>query len=612
MRRFHLLTLLLLLLLLVSQNFLSAQEQSEPSAYDLFERVRQTELLTPGGQDWLLERLRNDPLPTSQELGTKVQGGTVGPKTHLLSLIGQAMRKDRFFRIGATGTKARAYLSDPNQDFSTSPDTTLGRLLADSPGRQIERAIEATDSVENSWTAHPPPAPYAEDDERFTVYDYLGHEFSLFGKTRTRLNETLFRIGLTSKATHAAIKNRLTGEDLPTEMDLLAFAVKRTLTEDNINQLKGEERLLVNHLVRRELLHPEAILLSEEQPNELVDFFEFLSLGESAVRFRTDELPTDPKLAYRAVYDSLRGLVPDFDFTELRVELIKVATDETSTGLVDSGRVSFTVGEDRYAYNLAFPPNLADDPLDTVARFVPNPSMLTGINHFLADRASRYRLAFLAPADPGAEGRTEYFALRLLTQPEYNELGAASSDISLKGTGSYDNDLSPKNLRRFLGQMDSIGLLNHLSTTEQNAAETRWLDADVYSRLHVLWYYPRVMVSINYNGANLPGGRKVFLERLAAISRGQFTPTDIVDIQLRATPTAPPVDEFGFDFGGSRYGNLMLDDGPLRQPGIIKLANEALSSVGEARFHLTTYGILFLEAEQDAFFRAHYPGLIVL
>jgi len=385
----------MLTIYLVSSLSLGAQEISFPDAEQYAEKLVKKEILTSHGRDVLLRELKGKRLETD-------------------------------FRSDVIGT-THAYYGPRKENILQFCALAFGDEMMDRAlhHREIEEEIKAEDSLVKSQIA------FFGGPRRDGYTNCISRKRSTLGKTITRTLQDIKDIGLISDQVYQECRQGLKSGSIFYEPGLFETMAERTTYYDHYDLGKKEQVEYVEGLVRVGIMTAEqqSALLRSYQPFELKTIPEILSFCSHYLPLDFSQVEATPDKIYPVIFDSVKRLLPDFHYFNLKLEIIESKEEDL---IRQDLKISFTVDSGSYSHVLFY--NYRHVVPDTSGRDKPervNDEFSKVVNKWLTNIGSEYRLftVDLNGKNGVIRGRDKV-GLLLLTEAQAEVMTKMISDLS--------------------------------------------------------------------------------------------------------------------------------------------------------------------------------------
>lgn len=447
--------------------------------------------------------------------------------------------------------------------------------------------------------------------------DYIDKDRSASGMTLRLTLKDIRDIGLIDDKIHESCLKLIDGMSIDFEKDLL----RAMSAESNFHRLyafhKQEQIEYIDKLAS-------IGLLDQTARKQLVDSYADSSLKtipeilEYSKRYAFVDLSKEdslPATTYRIIFDSVRRLVPSFDYSNLQTN---IAEKKTPTFTELEVQLSFLASGVQYEhkcfYGLGKPAKGED--LHEVPPVRIGEDFQKIINQWLRDQSSPYRLYTIMPVvySPTREFLPEgQVGLLLLKEGEAELVSKNSRIISRE---SYSTILSRSNIDLLIDSFSTNDFFKGLSINEINQARKDALNSSANTLSDFLSLFPRTIVQFDWETGNLEDPYMELTKKLADATKGRVIVTGITDEFKKGWKKAEKV-KYGFVMNGKQYETELAFEGDWLQPEFFELFQRALSeSKAGGKFYQCIYngqeaGYIFLTDKQLEFINRSYPELLL-
>ena len=554
-----------------------AQEITFREVEQYADRLVEKEILTNHGREVLLRELREGKVETEFH-------SAVTRISHTYSTL----RKETILQFCAS-----AFLGEMTDRMFQNPN--------------VEKEIEPEDSV----VAH--ARTFYAGLGRGGYTKCISSKRSTIGLTRTRTLNDIKQVGLISDRVYQECQQKLQDKSIVDEPSLLAAMVERTVYYTHYEANKNEQIVYIANLVSAAILTKEeqAAILNSYKPFELKTIPDILSHSARYLVVDLSAVEAQPEKTYPVIFDSIRELLPNFHFSDLKLDLI----ENKDGGLIRQDiKIAFKIDSVVYS-NIVFHNYRREIP-DPKRNHLPSKvdqGFNKGVNKWLTDIGSPYRLFTVSLP---IEGESPYGDTRVgLLLLKNGQAKTITTDGYLLSRESFDSLLSRKNIRRMIVDLSSQGLFSHLSKSEIDSALNLIGTADISSIVGVLAQFPKTLVVFDWESANLENPYQELTTRFGEISRGKFQPTRIMDEFEKGFKGEKTV-KFSFDFDGIEYESELPFNGDWLDPHFMEMIRQALKEKKvdgdyyQCVFNGQEGGYVFLSKAQYAYIQEKYPNLL--
>lgn len=306
--------------------------------------------------------------------------------------------------------------------------------------------------------------------------------------------------------------------------------------------------------------------------------------------------------AFENVYKLTASILPQLTFSGYRFELEE---DYTHEGWITMDyKVALNISGRVYKYKNYYGSRNEIEQGATLNTLPYNYFMV--FNKALADMQSPYRLLTVPYGNIDDAGNSRTFAVLALTQLQIDSLGEAGSFVSIEAYNYEESSklLTSQQVNDAVNTYSEIGLFKHLTTKTVDSARLE-IDMMLVDDINLLLSpFADVIHPIYYEMVNIGEPYKELLQGYAAISHGEFNPTEIKDnFNMKKKQAAVE-----FTFKGKLYKYMVkvnsdwLDDGFLNFIDSVVQANHL-----NGRFYELLYleGVIYLSPQQHYTIKQH-------
>ncbi|MEM1320539.1 MAG: hypothetical protein AAGG75_09790 [Bacteroidota bacterium] len=614
-------TLIPLLSLLFYTSSLFGQTFSKEQALQLAGTLHQEQILSEKGKNRLISKIEQG------LLSRPVHAGPLSPKgkkskvlspAQFLHFLQQAFANDYCYRSGAMEQPRLLGIYMKKNQIKNFDEKSYAAFqkwaeeqMKSFAGQQIEQAISDEESFPEDSPAYNLSCGSVSDVNIQWVHSVR----SAMGKTASRTLADLLRLNLIDQSIHDETALKIENKEMILESQLIGYAADKVMYKEDLEQNKALEKDFLENLKAKGLLtaakHQQ--LLDSYEGQELKDRFAFLKYCDQAQVFERDQYPEETETAYRRIFEDIRAIAPDFDFTNFEVTITEKEKKGMKQVVEQQASISFEMGG--RSYQQLFVHNLIEQKEDGSTKNVMgapkiNASFHQGINEWLKNTGSEKRLYFTRPQAKDLAKGTEQFALLLLTEEQFKAWLTHKGDAFLSAQ-SHDNTFSPANIQTIIAQYEELGLFTGLSPQQITAAKKQVEQKNIDAYQDILNCFPDAIAYFDMEAkkANMP--YKDLCQVLQKASKGAFAPNNIVDefkVQKDSLPSL-----FTFDLKDKTYRHELVKNEDWLDMSIFTTINKALKAAGiDGSFHRCisgwqNTGYIFLTAEQKKQLKAKQP-----
>mgnify|MGYP005666384923 CR=1 FL=1 len=601
-----------------------SQILTEQEAISFAQKLNETEILSDQGKTAMIQFIKNGAflgMPRRDPLGTKAID-TPLTKTLLLNYLSSVFELEMYYRLGYFEQKKiekelRSKYSFEPRPTKEEADQIMeyyeSRMLA-FEGRKIEESILSTSDTTKIIRQFFRDLPvWTRDyDLEFEKYPQsVSHTRSTLGKTWETTLSDLLKIQLIDQKVYQGVLDLIEVYDLQGEADIFKYAAQKMIFFKNFAESKRKELSFINNLHQKGILSKDNLekLLASYQDWELKKKFDYLNYCNHAKTFDIRDYPNDPVFFYREMFKEIKIIIPEFDFLDLQISAVEKPFENRKGGILFA-TVKFTLRDKPYENDIraghiqsSFPDT---SKLDTVISL--DNHFYTSVNKFLADIRSEQRLYFTRKRHPKHGLSHHEFGLILLTEEQANAWDDGTGFLSQE---QHNNQFNTANIQKAIEQYQMIGLFNHLTPQEIEKGKNKVKKSAITGYQDILYCFPKNIVFFDGEMGNLDNPYEEFVQIYSLISRGAFTPTNIVDRFQQSWEK--PTTYFAFEFGGKLYEITLKMQDDWLDFEVDRIIRQALTeNQVDGNFHLTEHGgTLFLTKSQYEFLQKEQPSLFM-
>lgn len=444
--------------------------------------------------------------------------------------------------------------------------------------------------------------------------DYIHPTRSTLGGTRTRTLNDFKQSGLIDENVYKECLVKLQDGRMKDEPELVSFMAERAIYYEYYDFNRKEQESYIEKLTDNGILTKEAQrqLIASYKPYELKSIPGILAYCDRYRLVDLNSFEPDPSLIYPVIFDSIKSLLPDFDYHSLKADIKE--TKESDLIRQDI-LLSFMTGEETYSalfyHDYKRQIEVENDKEPRASKV--DQDFHKGINRWLTDNESAYRLYTVNIADSGGGVYGENKLGLLLLKD--GEAALISEDVNLLSRETFDNRLSKKNIATMISELSALDMFSHLSLEQIDSAKRNLASSDVNSLEEVLMQFPATVVVFDWETGNLENPYEELTKKFVAASRGALPIIHTVDEYNKGWKKAKKV-KYGFTIRGKKYETMLAFKDDWLDPaflGLIKRAIKENHIDGNLIYCMDNGqegGYIFLNARQEAFIRNHYKGML--
>jgi hypothetical protein len=445
---------------------------------------------------------------------------------------------------------------------------------------------------------------------------------SVSGKTRTSLLNALLKTGLINQRIYDETLPKIKSNSLFLEVYVMDFITERFVYyedfDENLkNQLAFLENLKTNNILS-ETQHKN--LIKSYKPYELKRHFDFISYCNNALVFELSQYPRNPEDYYRLIFNDIKKILPDFDFTNLSIKVFE--NPRFKSDLIElKASISFDVKGRTYK-NTFWHDFMKKNPTEKDKKEKLPPISIDfhkGINKWLADINSEKRLYYANKSDIDKQGNLEgayskeTFGLILLHEKQYKTWKTSESSYFLFSQ-SHDHTFNTERVKTIIQEYEKIGLFNHLSKAEIDSAKMKVTESEISNYQDILLCFPKNIIYFDWESGNLENPYEELTLNFAAASRGEFTPHTIKDNFLKDEKKEKT--RYGFTLQGKKYETTLKMNNDWLDPQFVELIKQAIKDQnidGNIYYCLDNgqaVGYIFLNKRQYEYLKKYHPSFL--
>ncbi len=602
--------------LLLLFTHLNSQVLSEQEAYTFASKLHEVKILSDRGLDFMRNKIgennfERDKKPNWDNGYIEVNSNL--STSQILILLQQAFLNDYYYRSGMVeySTAVRKFQEDGEpmtkerlQEFEAKLDS----IIQNSPGFKIEDKIQDEDNFPNNSMRLSIPSFLQDANE----YDLISHHRSVMGKTCSRTLRELLDIGLINKTVFNEVNSEIKKHKLPLEAYLIAYTAERVIFYEDFKENKSKELNFIKSLNENGIISDRNLELLTSGSDTLLTPYDLIKYSERAKVFHVKDYSTDPAIGYKAIFEEIKSIIPDFEFSRFKVEIEEVKEQWSSDMIEYEATISLEVAGTKYSNTFFYDYQKRDVPSEPTLLKINN-DMHKSVNKYLADQNSDYRLYYANKKEKGkgVYGESE-FGLILLTEKQFQAWGGTSLSYFLFRE-SHDNRFNSKNINNIVETYKKIGLFKHLTEAEINSAKNCVKTSEIQNYQDILLCFPKTVIYFDWETGNLENPYEELTSMFADASRGVFTPTNIVDdFKLNWDKKAT---NYSFRFGGKLYEQNLDMKSDWLDPQFMGLIEQALKENGTGlNLHFCldngqATGFIFLDDHQYEFLKKNQKEL---
>jgi hypothetical protein len=595
-------------------NALTAQGQkiSEAELISYGEKLASVKILNEEGKKRMIETIRDSTIADF----TAVEQGLYPSRSSILTFCYLAFLNELSYRSGLTLTpreqryhlkqiaKANKYAADDPEKYEEiiSDLTARGNRLFERHGRErskIEESIPVEDYVADSWRVLPLfPQPVNIDGRA------VHPTRSVMGKTRTRTARDLLNIGLIDDKVYKELMKAIADSSATVEYELFGIAATRTIYYESFPFVKQRQLELVNALVANNLMpyDQKEKLLSSYGAYDLKSTIDIAALCNRTLVVDTLHI-SRPQKYFSDLINGLARIIPGYRPTNIQVKTDTVVEWEMPARYV---KVSLIADSREYRINV-FAGIVGDTiSLERSAMMYSRETIAFLVNKWLNDQRSPYRLYTVTA---GPDSPTETRAVFILMDENERELWRGQEE-GLSEADHRDR-LTSMDIDRAIATFDSIGLFSHLSRQQIDSSRMTVAEKFIVNHADILISFPNVLYEYYWE---MPGIEQPYAEqcrRIAAISRGRFSPTNMQDDFKNQFTRHKREVTFSFLSNGKLYRRTMNVQDDWMDESALELIRQAIreKNPNDNLYRCKNDVYLYLEQSQYDFLNRTFPEI---
>jgi hypothetical protein len=589
----------------------NAQQITKAEAIAFAEKLHQKKILNEAGKHRMIQAIDGSNIHLSiEEYGKGIT------KQSILGFCASAFQIEMLYRIGYREQSEKKIQQQRKKKYEKA-----AQEFKNNPQAYEKWIVEQSDQQAKHFKASRIEKKIPEEDRQLN-YSWVSPLFgvqtgikpvidktrSVFGKTRSRTAKDLYEIGLIDDRVYNDIKLQLADSTIADESQVCMVASEKTHYYEEYPSQRKQLLQLIDSLSISDVMSPEkaASLKSRLKEYELYDFDELAANCKRTliIRKHPDQTLTGH---YRRVFDTLQTILPDFRFTDLKISL------DSTQGLFGPAvdfELMFNASARTYGSSLEInylPDSLSSDfsELMSDAEF----QFHSGINKWLCDQNSPYRLYLVY-----SSGRDIVLMLLTKQQALLWQRQEHMSYITLEDHTTVFNSAA---IEKAIADFERIGLFRHLPQSQIDSGISKVQRRTIRSHTDILTSFRNVTLSFDWEASNLENPYEELTLKMATISWGEFTPTNVTDDFDENSFKPNAVIHYSFDFRGKHYSADLSGNDDWLAPQFFELIQTALKEN-----HLNGHyyqcidngqeaGYIYLTQKQHDYLIKNYKELIV-
>ncbi|MDG1571951.1 hypothetical protein OZ410_06455 [Robiginitalea sp. M366] len=559
------------------------QDISKKEALQYARKLGEVEILSAKGVELLTDYIENNRFERMQR--PNPDGGipvrTELLKSQILLFLSNAFGSELHYRSSATEyqNSMAKYLENYGIKDLMSPEEheritdSIQTLSNDFEGALLEENIvDEEDSITENRSLYLDPFSFPSMEE----YGLIHTKRSAMGKTLSRTLNDLNDLGLIDQKVLDQVMRKINLGEIWVEALAIQEAACQVIYTEDFDLNKKNELKFIRGLNRAGVLSDSKMEehIASYQPQELKSKFQILEYCNNAKVFEAANYPTDPVEGYKRLFKDLKELIPGFNYSSLEIRLID--SDENWGAEMQERKlhIAFNVNNNNYQNATFYDFVKLNEEADPDTLFVISQDFHQGINKFLTDQNSEYRLYFANNPEGGDYYGKSKFGLILLTEEQYEAWGTYNADYFLF-TQNHDNTFNSGHIKETIDQYRNLGLFDHLTDEEIEEGHNCVSNNLISSYAQLLSCFPKTVVYFDWETGNLENPYEELTISFSEASRGKFTPTNIVD--TFAEDWQSEHSSFSFEFNNSKYASTLNMASDWLDPEFLSLIKKALA-----------------------------------
>ncbi len=608
--------------------FLSAQKITKKQAIEYANQLNEVEILSEKGRDLLIQYINEEKLV--REKSEDILDGSISSMTNeltpvqILVFLADAFGNEFYYRSGWVEQQAIIAEFTQKIDMNTEIDhkkmrEQIAQKLEEASlkleGPKLEEKIDIEENAILLGDMSLSMSSLNFSKLPANEHGFIHEKCSVMGKTLLTTFSKLKGLGLIDRKIHDETIKMVIETEVSLEMYALSYAASRAIFYEDYEEEKAKEYEFIKNLHKQNLISDKnlKVLLKKEKEQHLRSKYDLVKYCKNTKLFNVRNYSIDGSQGYQEIFEEIKTLLPDADFENFKAEII---TEEGWGGdlLEQNLLISFDVDGNTYSNQSFYDykkvnPEVNEIKEDSTLRI--SVDFHKGINKYLADKNSDYRLYFVNKSEPGQAYGKDEFAVILMTEKQMAAWRGYSPYLFSRE--NHSNEFNTKNIQTFIATCDSLGLFSHLNQEEIDMGNKCIKELQDIDYQRVLYCFPKIIIGFDWETGNLENPYEELTLAFGAVSRGAFTPTNIVDTfeeswEMEST-------SYAFDFNGKTYHTELtmerdwLDGGFM---GLIEKAMEEHKVEGSFKYCDSDgqfSGFIFLSNTQYEYLQENYPTL---
>ncbi len=603
-------SLAFLIILLFVGTAVNAQQLTNAEAIAFAEKLHHRKILNEAGKKQLLQSIDgSDIYSIVKEYGKGIT------KSSILRFCASAFISEKMYRIGyRQPTKKELERKQEKyrkaaEDFKNDPEA-YEKWLDEQSAQEVKQLKPSR--IEEKIREEDPQLNYEWVTPLFGLnvgtQSIIDKTRSVFGKTRSRTAKDLYEIGLINERVYTEIKKHLADSTISDEGEVCLLSSEKLRYYEDYPRLRDQQLQFIDSLAMTDAMSNEKAtsLKSSLKDFQLYEFKEIVSNCKRSlmIQQRSNEKLTE---RYRRLLDTLQTIIPDLSIKELKVSI------DSTPGLygdVYNFETTFRANGRRYGSSLQI--DYLPDSLGVSFQALMSEAAIdfhSGVNRWLCDQNSLFRV--YVPYNTGND-----IVLMSLTKQQA-ALWQHQDNMAYFDFEDHSNTFNSIAIEKAIADFESIGLFKHLSRAQIDSGVMNTENRKIRSHINILTSFRHVTLTFDWESGNLENPYEELTLKMAAMSRGEFTPTNVTDDFEENAFKPGAVIHYSFDFNGKHYSADLSADDDWLAPQFFELIQTALKeNHAQGQFYQCIdngqeAGYIYLNKVQRDFLAQHYQELII-
>src|SRR5687767_12242368 len=396
-----------------------------------------------------------------------------------------------------------------------------------------------------------------------------GQEEKIIRELKTYTNK-LKAAKLISEITAAELYQHINGLKLRSEYEVTEEAT--TKTEKEYFLTLPMYKPFADSLLSRELINEKDYneIIQKISKSEFRSYDEPLNYLKNFIVIDLEKYKGEPKDYLETAYKETSKVFPDLGFDSLSFTLIEDRKEWSKDLIQVDMIVSLKRDNTWYRYRSYF--DAITKNKKSEFRLVLPENYHQVFNKILADQLSPYRLHKM-------NLRKNSLGIIALTKEQFEGLVWSYSGMSDGGYinlsyENFSNKITQTKLFEAIGFYDSIDLLSHLTRQEKDSCIKEAMAKEINYFSHILSSFKNLVFEIDLEYGVNDGQYKKITENIALISKGHFSPSNIIDTYNYEKGKRF---DYGFVLNGVLYKTQLYQEDDWLDPGFWELIEKAVS-----------------------------------